>query len=145
MSETYAGSLTLATYLAPASPAPLQSTITALDDILTDFIIETCHYAALSASYSRRQKIKVEDFKWVLRKDERMLGKALESLWREKRIRDDRKMAGFEDLAGEGAGKGMQDLEGLAEVGGVKGKDLKDRGKRRGRKKKVREARSAAS
>nr|POE75772.1 transcription initiation factor tfiid subunit 13 [Quercus suber] len=60
----------------------LPSTISVLDEILTDFIIETCHTAALCASYSRRQKIKVDDFKWVLRRDEALLGRVLESMWK---------------------------------------------------------------
>jgi transcription initiation factor TFIID subunit 13 len=62
----------------PTTQAPLSSTIAVLDEILTDFIIETCHAAALSASYSRRQKIKVDDFKFVLRKDPALLGRVQE-------------------------------------------------------------------
>lgn len=124
---------------------PLQTTIRCLDEILTDFIIETCHAAALSASYSRRQKIKVDDFKWVLRKDDELLGRVLEQLWRDKKIKDDRKMPGFENIGGEG----LEELEGLAEAGGVKGREMRD-GKRRRKKRKVREnaaaeAKSAAS
>ncbi|KAH0288958.1 hypothetical protein KCU71_g15608, partial [Aureobasidium melanogenum] len=54
---------------------PLPATLTTLDEIITDFIIETCHSAAICASYSRRQKIKVDDFKWVLRRDAKKLGR----------------------------------------------------------------------
>ncbi|KAF2479931.1 hypothetical protein BDY17DRAFT_234819, partial [Neohortaea acidophila] len=75
----------------PASQTSLPTTISALDEILTDFVIETCHAAALSASYSRRQKIKVDDFKWVLRKDERMLGRVLEQMWKERYMKEKRK------------------------------------------------------
>ena len=67
-------------------------TISVLDEILTDFIIETCHAAALSASYSRRQKIKVDDFKFVLRKDPVLLGRVQEQLWRERRIKEARSL-----------------------------------------------------
>jgi transcription initiation factor TFIID subunit 13 len=76
---------------------PLPNTIAALDEILTDFIIETCHYAALSASYSRRQKIKPDDFKFVLRRDEVLLGRVQEQLWRERKLKEDRKMVDTND------------------------------------------------
>ena len=75
----------------PASPSSLPSTITCLDEILTDFIIETCHAAALSASYSRRQKIKVDDFKFALRRDPKKLGRVEELLAMTKVIQDARK------------------------------------------------------
>ena len=71
-------------YAYASNPPHLQTTITLLDEILTDFIIETCHLAALSASYSRRTKLKVEDFKFVLRHDERLLGRSMEHIWRDK-------------------------------------------------------------
>lgn len=115
-----------------ASPAPLASTIQCFDEILTDFVIEICHSAALSASYSRRQKIKVDDFKWVARKNEDMLGRAMEHLWRERVMKDDRRMPGFDEK-----GEGVEQLEGLAEAGGVKGRDMRE-GKRRRKKRKVR-------
>ena len=114
----------------PATPQPLPLTITALDEILTDFIIETCHAAALSASYSRRQKIKVDDFKWVLRRDERLLGRVLEQLWRERQMKEARKAVDMEVMAKEG---GLGALEGLAEAGGA-GAEIK---KRRRRKRRV--------
>ena len=111
----------------PTTPSPLPSTITCLDEILTDFIIETCHAAALSASYSRRQKIKVDDFKFVLRKDERLLGRVLEQLWRDKRMREERRVVDFEKVGAEG----VVDLVDIAREGGV-GKEVRKR--RKGRK-----------
>ncbi|KAM0711719.1 hypothetical protein Q7P35_001086 [Cladosporium inversicolor] len=105
-------------------PPPLPGTISALDEILTDFIIETCHYAALSASYSRRQKIKSDDFKFVLRRDEVLLGRVQEQLWRERKLKEDRKMVDTnEDL--KTMAKGEEEEE------GGEGKKTK-----RGRKKK---------
>ena len=44
---------------------PLPETIRCLDEIVTDFIIETCHTAAASATYAHRAKIKVDDFKFA--------------------------------------------------------------------------------
>lgn len=102
----------------------LPATISVLDEILTDFIIETCHYAALSASYSRRQKIKADDFKFVLRKDEMLLGKVQETLWREKKLKEDRKMG---DMTAQGSVKEAVELAGI---------DEKDTGKKAKRKKR---------
>ncbi|KAI9754729.1 MAG: hypothetical protein M4579_004576 [Chaenotheca gracillima] len=71
---------------------PLDESVKVLDEIVTDFIIETCHEAALSASYSRRQKIKVDDFRFVLRKDPRKLGRVQELLAMDKQLKKDRKL-----------------------------------------------------
>jgi len=78
-------------------PPPLPETIRTLDEIVTDFIIETCHSAARSASVSRRQKIKVEDFNWAVRGDERMLGRVRELLVMEKELREARKQFSTEE------------------------------------------------
>lgn len=114
----------------PATQLPV--TVTVLDEILTDFIIETCHQAALCASYSRRAKIKVDDFKWVLRKDEKLLGRVLEQLWKEKAMKNERKVVDFDSVGKENVG----DLEGLAEVGGAQSDMVEGKGKGRGRGKK---------
>jgi transcription initiation factor TFIID subunit 13 len=120
-------------------PPPLPGTISALDEILTDFIIETCHYAALSASYSRRQKIKSDDFKFVLRRDEVLLGRVQEQLWRERKLKEDRKMVDTnEDLKTmakgeeeeEGGGEGKKNKRGRKKKGGEK-EDGEREGKRR--------------
>lgn len=55
------------------------------------FIIETCHEAALSASYSRRTKIKVDDYKFILRRDGQKLGRVTELLTLDKDIKSKRK------------------------------------------------------
>ncbi|KAK8244203.1 transcription initiation factor IID, 18kD subunit-domain-containing protein [Phyllosticta capitalensis] len=78
---------------------PLPETIRVLDEIITDFIIETCHEAALCASYSRRAKIKVDDFKFILRKDPVKLGRVTELLNKEKEIRTQRKVFAVDDDA----------------------------------------------
>ena len=118
------------------TPNPLSSTISTLDEILSDFIIETCHSAALCASYSRRQKIKVDDFRWVLRKNPALLGRVSEQLFREKYIKAQRRLVDFDAYGKEGAAE----LADLAEVGGAGEEDLKAGkgvgGKGKGRKKK---------
>ena len=51
-----------------------------LDELVTDFLIETCHTAARTATYSNRQKIKVDDFKFAIRNSEMMLGRVQQLL-----------------------------------------------------------------
>jgi len=119
------------------SSQPLSSTVLVLDEILTDFIIETCHNAALSASYSRRQKIKVDDFKWVLRRDAKKLGRVAEIFAAERMLKENRKAFDLGNEAGLMAmsKKGKKDKEEL----GLEDED-EDGGKKRGRKKRKIEA-----
>ena len=70
---------------------PLPETVRVLDEIVTDFIIETCHQAARSASYSNRQKIKIDDFKFAIRNNEEMLGRVQELLGMDKELKEARK------------------------------------------------------
>lgn len=62
------------------------------------FIIETCHSAALCAHISHRAKIKVDDFKFALRKDPKKLGRVTELLTMDKSIKNARKA--FDDQEG---------------------------------------------
>ncbi|KAF2840680.1 TFIID-18kDa-domain-containing protein [Patellaria atrata CBS 101060] len=87
---------------------PLPETVKCLDEIITDYIIEGCHEAAAVASYSRRSKIKVEDFKHALRRDPPKLGRVSELLALDKEIKKKRKafetdeaVMGKEGAAGE--------------------------------------------
>jgi transcription initiation factor TFIID subunit 13 len=107
---------------------PLPATLTTLDEIITDFIIETCHSAAICASYSRRQKIKVDDFKWVLRRDAKKLGRVTEIFFAEKILKDNRKA--FDIGTGEGLVAGKK--------GAVKELGVEEEGEEGGRKKKKR-------
>ena len=76
---------------------PLPETIRVLDEIVTDFIIETCHQAARSASYSRRQKIKVDDFKFAIRNDEALLGRVQDLLGMDKELKEAKKLFDVEE------------------------------------------------
>ncbi|OQN98999.1 hypothetical protein B0A48_14860 [Cryoendolithus antarcticus] len=120
------------------SPTPhLASALACLDDILTTFVIETCHYAALSASYSRRQKIKAEDCKFALRHDKVLLGRVGENAWKEKKVKDDKKSAGFDSIMEEAHGlrelaKG--DVEGQGREADGRGVKKRRRGRKRGGK-----------
>ncbi|RMZ85999.1 hypothetical protein DV737_g246, partial [Chaetothyriales sp. CBS 132003] len=58
--------------------SPFPETLRVLDEIVTDFIIETCHEAVAHATLARRQKLTINDFKFVLRKDRMKLGRVHE-------------------------------------------------------------------
>ena len=70
---------------------PLPETVRVLDEIVTDYIIETCHTAARSAELVGRQKIKVDDFRFAIRNDEIATGRVKELLQIDKELRDSRK------------------------------------------------------
>ncbi|KAI9727129.1 MAG: Transcription initiation factor TFIID subunit 13 [Chrysothrix sp. TS-e1954] len=108
-------------------PTHLPATITVLDEIITTFIIETCHQAAICASYSHRSKIKVDDFKFALRGDPRKLGRVAELLGLDKEIKKKRKAFDVDEGA---VGRGK--------AGVVEEEDDDEGGKRRGGKGKRR-------
>ncbi|KAL1985107.1 hypothetical protein VTN96DRAFT_8236 [Rasamsonia emersonii] len=70
---------------------PLPETVRVLDEIVTDFVLEMCHAAAAYASYARRQKIKVDDFRFALRRDPGKLGRVQELLRMERELKEARK------------------------------------------------------
>lgn len=70
---------------------PLPETIRVLDEIITDYIIETCHEAAAVAHHARRAKIKLDDFKFMLRRDTGKLGRVSEMLETDKELKRKRK------------------------------------------------------
>ncbi|KAJ5741918.1 Transcription initiation factor TFIID subunit 13 [Penicillium manginii] len=70
---------------------PLPETIRVLDEIVTDFILELCHGAAQVAHHARRQKIKVDDFRFALRRDPNKLGRVQELLRMERELKEARK------------------------------------------------------
>lgn len=83
--------------------SPLPETVRVLDEIITDYIIETCQIAARAAEYSGRQKIKTEDFKFAIRRDDLASGRVNDLLSTEKEIRKARKQ--FDDTEGK---KGLE-------------------------------------
>ncbi|CAG7920147.1 unnamed protein product [Penicillium olsonii] len=70
---------------------PLPETVRVLDEIVTDFVLEVCHGAAQVAHHARRQKIKVEDFRFALRRDPNKLGRVQELLRMERELKEARK------------------------------------------------------
>lgn len=92
---------------------PLPETVRVLDEIITDYIIETCHEAASVAHHSRRAKIKLDDFKFMLRRDTGKLGRVSEMLETDKELK--RKRKAFDtDEGAVMAEKGGNDAEGTA-------------------------------
>lgn len=124
----------------PSFPSePLPETVRVLDEIVTDFILEMCHSAAQYATYARRQKIKVDDFRFALRRDPNKLGRVQELLRMERELKEARKafdqnddqVGSFQDAAAKGLGE-------LAEVGDeTDAKRGKGRGKRGGGNRRV--------
>jgi transcription initiation factor TFIID subunit 13 len=104
---------------------PLPETVKVLDEIITDFIIESCHEAATSAHYARRAKIKVDDFKFMLRRDPIKLGRVSELLDLDKDLKRKRKAFDTDEgtvVKETGGAKGEKE----------KGKDKKDDNKEGG-------------
>ncbi len=82
---------------------PLAESVTVLEDLLLDFIIESCHQATLASG--SRAKVRVDDFKFVLRKDSRKLGRIDDLIRMQKVITDARKQIRFDEKDGKLMGR----------------------------------------
>lgn len=118
----------------PSFPSePLPETVRVLDEIVTDFVLEMCHGAAQYAAYSRRQKIKVDDFRFALRRDPNKLGRVQELLRMERELKEARKAFDQnDDQVGNLKDASKKELEDLGE--GTDGKKSKGKGKRNARR-----------
>lgn len=105
---------------------PYPETLRVLDEILTDFIIETCHNAVAIASYGGRTKLKLADFEWVLRRDAMKLGRVQEMFRKKREVDSYRKVV----TDGTDARMGVNEL---MELGGAVGEEGTGKGKGRGR------------
>ena len=122
----------------PSFPSePLPETVRVLDEIVTDFILELCHGAAQVAHHARRQKIKVDDFRFALRRDPNKLGRVQELLRMERELKEARKAFDQNDdqVAKDAGKKGAaspEDPDGAESVTGTDktGKKAKGKGKR---------------
>ena len=57
-----------------------------MDEIISDFLISLCFEADRPAQLAGRQKVKLEDFKFAVRKDPLKLGK-VEEVFERKKVR----------------------------------------------------------
>ncbi len=108
---------------------PFPETLRVLDEMLTDFLIETCHNAVSVATYSGRAKLKLSDFEFILRRDNIKLGRVQE-MFKKKRVIDDKKKVFHNNEGREGTKLAVEDL---AILGGVVGEEGTGKGKGRGR------------
>jgi transcription initiation factor TFIID subunit 13 len=123
------------------SQEPNPETVRVLDEMVTDFIIESCHAAGQTASTAGRQKVKAEDFHFALRKDPAKLGRVQELFKLERELKEARKafnenddrIAGLKEMEKKNADKAKQE-------GGepsAKGEKKKKKGKGKGRPKQA--------
>ncbi|KAJ9209901.1 hypothetical protein DTO166G4_8514 [Paecilomyces variotii] len=123
----------------PSFPSePLPETVRVLDEIVTDFVLEMCHTAAQYATYSRRQKIKVDDFRFALRRDPNKLGRVQELLRMERELKEARKAFDQNDdqvgALKEAGKKGLGDVGESVDGVSTAGKKAKGKGKRGARR-----------
>jgi transcription initiation factor TFIID subunit 13 len=106
---------------------PLPETVRVLDEIVTDYIIETCHAAAQNAALAHRAKIKIDDFKFAMRRDTEKLGKMTEMLAKKKQLDASKKQFDTGEVAPEwGPAAGKRGVKrALAEQSEVDGKGKK--------------------
>lgn len=119
------------------SQEPLPETVRVLDEIVTDFIIDSCHSAAAVATHAGRQKVKADDFHFMLRHDPVKLGRVQELIRMEKELKEARKVFDQND----------DKVGGLKEAGKSilgDGEDAGD-GKEGGKKKKGKKAKTVVS
>lgn len=72
-------------------PQPMQSTVHCLDEIVAQYLVDVCSSASHVAVNSQRNKVKLEDFKFALRKDQVKLGRAEELIATNKVITEAKK------------------------------------------------------
>ncbi|KAJ5489652.1 Transcription initiation factor TFIID subunit 13 [Penicillium diatomitis] len=120
----------------PSFPAePLPETVRVLDEVVTDFILELCHGAAQVAHHANRQKVKVDDFRFALRRDPNKLGRVQELLHMERELKEARKAFDqnddqvAKDAGKKGAAASPDDLDGSESVTGADKASKKGKGK----------------
>lgn len=73
------------------APQPLPETVQCLDELVSAYLVDVCTGAYRTAQNSRRSKLKLEDFKFVLRHDPIKLGRAEELIATNKLIAEAKK------------------------------------------------------
>ncbi|CAI6566691.1 CFF_HP2_G0035070.mRNA.1.CDS.1 [Saccharomyces cerevisiae] len=72
-------------------PQPLQATVQCLDELVSGYLVDVCTNASHTAQNSQRNKLRLEDFKFALRKDPIKLGRAEELIATNKLITEAKK------------------------------------------------------
>ena len=108
---------------------PFPETLRVLDEIVTDFIIETCHEAVSHAALVGRQKLTVHDFKFVIHKDRAKLGRVQTLMATGVRMGKERKL-GLTEMDGP---PGRMKVDALMTLGDFAGEEGTGKGKGRGR------------
>lgn len=116
---------------------PLPETVRVLDEIVTDYIIETCHEAAAVAHHARRAKIKLDDFKFMLRRDTSKLGRVSEMLETDKELKRKRKAFDTDEGAVLQKGDAKGDDEDVPAAKRGKGDEDAERKKKKKKKDKI--------
>ncbi|KAK2861196.1 hypothetical protein FQN49_004445 [Arthroderma sp. PD_2] len=124
---------------------PNAETVRVLDEVVTDFIIETCHEAAQIANYSNRQKVKADDFRFILRRDPVKLGRVQELFRLERELKEARKAFDQND---DRLGGGLKDaskaeLAELADSAGIQDDNDSKDGTSGGQRTKGKKAKSS--
>ena len=123
--------VTQALYAFGDEKSPLPETIRVLDEILTDYVIDTVQTAAKVATVSGRGKVKADDFKFAIRHDEIATGRVKELLAEEKYQKAAKKTLDLD----KGEGKTGLERSGRGRKKKVNEESLKGEVKRRGKKK----------
>ena len=97
--------------------APFPETVRVLDEIVTDFIIETCHEAVSHAALVGRQKLTLNDFKFVIHKDRAKLGRVQSLMAADQRMKKEKKL----DFGDIGEKAKVDALQALGDVVGEEG------------------------
>ena len=132
---------TLYSNSASSAPNPYPETLRVLDEILTDFIIETCHDAVRHATLIGRQKVNHLDFEFVIRRDKAKMGRVQDLVRRNKNLKKERQI-----VDGNAEKTGRLDEGYMAGLAGLAGEDTgtgKGRGRGRGKRRKRREMEEA--
>lgn len=110
---------------------PNPETVRVLDEMVTDFIIDTCHSAGQVAVHSGRQKVKAEDFHFALRHDPAKLGRVQELFRIERELKEARKAFNENDdrIAGLKEMEKKNQVQRAAENAKGSDKKKKDKGK----------------
>ncbi|AMD21514.1 HER236Cp [Eremothecium sinecaudum] len=103
------------------SPQPLVETVQCVDELVSSYLSDICTSAYKCAQTVNRTKIKVEDFKFVLRNDPVKLGRAEELIMMNKVIADARKQ--FNNLEGKSMKRTTQNDDELEDIREEDGED----------------------